>query len=50
MEVRLQNAPKRRYRAKGLMSSGPKELKFFNDQEQREMTVTEYYERQYHHQ
>ena len=38
---------RRRYRAKGLTEKGPCELVFFNEQEQSDMTVLEYFQQQY---
>lgn len=49
VEVQLQDAFKRKYRAKGLMPKGPAELEFFNNQENRKMTVAEHYEKQHGH-
>ena len=47
VEVRKDGQVRRRYRAKGLTDKGPRDLVFFNEQEQREMSVLEYFERQY---
>ena len=49
VEVRREDgAVRRRYRAKGLTDRGPRDLVFFNGQEQKDMTVLEYFEQQYH--
>lgn len=48
VEVRRDGAVRRRYRAKGLTDKGPRDLVFFNEQEQGDMTVLEYFEQQYH--
>ena len=45
--MRRDGAVRRRYRAKGLTDKGPRDLVFHNEQEQRDMTVLEYFERQY---
>lgn len=47
VEVRKDGQVRRRYRAKGLTDKGPRDLVFFNEQEQRDMSVLEYFERQY---
>ena len=47
VEMRMGGAVRRRYRAKGLTEKGPRDLVFFNEQEQKDMTVLEYFERQY---
>ena len=39
---------RRRYRAKGLTSQGPRDLVFFNEQAGRDMSVLEYFELTYH--
>lgn len=45
--MRKDGAVRRRYRAKGLTDKGPRDLIFFNEQEQRNMSVLENFERQY---
>ncbi len=47
VEVRKDGQVRRRYRAKGLTDKGPRDLVFFNEQEQRDMSVLEYFERQH---
>ena len=39
---------RRRYRAKGLTSQGPRDLVFYNEQAGRDMSVLEYFELTYH--
>ena len=48
VEVRKDGAVRRRYRAKGLTSQGPRDLIFFNEQAGRDMSVLEYFELTYH--
>ncbi|KAK9915065.1 hypothetical protein WJX75_004310 [Coccomyxa subellipsoidea] len=47
VEVRVGRPYVRKYKAKGLMPHGPVELTFFNEAENREMTVAQHYEQQY---
>lgn len=46
MEVTHLGAKKRKYRVKGL-ERGADQLTFHNEQESRDMTVAEYFEKQY---
>ena len=48
VEVRKDGAVRRRYRAKGLTSQGPRDLVFYNEQAGRDMSVLEYFELTYH--
>ena len=47
VEVRVGRPYVRKYKAKGLMPHGPAELTFFNEAENREMTVAQHYEQLY---
>ena len=48
IEVRLGGAFQRKYTVKGLMQQGPADLQFFNEQDDKEMSVAAYYEERYH--